>query len=113
MYHTTHRRRIGRWGVLASPRGRCYHGVVQGESSQIHFTFQLPKSTKVIDAVRKFQPAHLYVSLDGNKETYKNMRGCNGHDKVMEVVKAVKDEIPVSLMFCLSPWNTFLICNMS
>ncbi len=62
---------------------------------------------KVIDAVRKFQPAHLYVSLDGNKETYKNMRGCNGHDKVMEVVKAVKDEISVSLMFCLSPWNTF------
>ena len=35
---------------------------------------------KVIDAVRKFHPAHLYVSLDGDKETYKSMRGCNGHD---------------------------------
>ena len=32
---------------------------------------------KVIDAVRKFHPAHLYVSLDGDKETYKSMRGCN------------------------------------
>ena len=62
---------------------------------------------KVIDAVRKFHPAHLYVSLDGDKETYKSMRGCNGHDKVIEVVKAVRDEVPVSLMFCLSPWNSF------
>lgn len=62
---------------------------------------------KVIDLVRLYHPAHLYVSLDGNKDTYKTMRGCNGHDKVIEVVEALKDEIPVSLMFCLSPWNTF------
>lgn len=62
---------------------------------------------KVIDLVRLYHPAHLYVSLDGNKDTYKTMRGCNGHDKVIEVVETLKDEIPVSLMFCLSPWNTF------
>ena len=35
---------------------------------------------RVIDAVRRYQPRHLYVSLDG---------------------------VPLSLMFCLSPWNTF------
>lgn len=35
------------------------------------------------------------------------MRGCNGHDKVIEVVEALKDEVPISLMFCLSPWNSF------
>lgn len=63
--------------------------------------------SKVIAAVRKYHPCHLYVSLDGDKETYKNMRGCNGHDKVIEVVEALKDEIPVSFMFCLSPWNSF------
>lgn len=62
---------------------------------------------KVILAVRSYQPRHLYVSLDGNKETYQYMRGCNGHDKVIEVVETLKDEIPISLMFCLSPWNTF------
>lgn len=62
---------------------------------------------KVVDAVRKYHPVHLYVSLDGNTETYKNMRGCNGHDKVLEVVETLKDEIPISLMFCLSPWNSF------
>lgn len=62
---------------------------------------------KVIEAVRLYHPSHLYVSLDGNKETYKAMRGCDGHDKVLEVIETLKDEVPVSLMFCLSPWNTF------
>lgn len=65
------------------------------------------KPQMVIDAVRKYHPTHLYVSLDGNKDTYKLMRGCDGHDRVVEVVKALKDELPISLMFCLSPWNSF------
>ncbi|NPD92341.1 radical SAM protein [Xylanibacter muris] len=62
---------------------------------------------KVIDVVRKYRPAHLYVSLDGGRDTYKYMRGRDGYDKVIEVVEAVRDIVPVSLMFCLSPWNTF------
>ena len=35
------------------------------------------------------------------------MRGRDGYDRVIEVVEALKDEVPLSLMFCLSPWNTF------
>lgn len=35
------------------------------------------------------------------------MRGCDGHDKVVEVVKALNNVVPLSLMFCLSPWNSF------
>lgn len=35
------------------------------------------------------------------------MRGRDGYDKVVEVVKELKNEIPISLMFCLSPWNSF------
>ena len=62
---------------------------------------------RVIDAVKRFRPRHLYVSLDGDKESYKRMRGCDGYDKVIEVVETLKDEVPLSLMFCLSPWNTF------
>ncbi len=62
---------------------------------------------RVINAVKRFRPRHLYVSLDGDKETYKRMRGCDGYDKVIEVVETLKDEVPLSLMFCLSPWNTF------
>ena len=62
---------------------------------------------RVIDAVRRYQPRHLYVSLDGDRETYQWMRGRDGYDRVIEVVEALKDEVPLSLMFCLSPWNTF------
>lgn len=62
---------------------------------------------RVIESVRQYQPRHLYVSLDGNRETYKQMRGCNGYDRVIQVIEALKDEVPISLMFCLSPWNTF------
>ena len=62
---------------------------------------------RVIDAVRHHQPRHLYVSLDGGRETYRRMRGRDGYDRVIEVVEALKDEVPLSLMFCLSPWNTY------
>ena len=62
---------------------------------------------RVIDVVRLYQPRHLYVSLDGGRETYQRMRGRDGYDRVIEVVEALKDEVPMSLMFCLSPWNTF------
>ena len=62
---------------------------------------------RVIDAVKRFRPHHLYVSLDGGKDTYKRMRGCDGYDKVIELLETLKDEVPLSLMFCLSPWNTF------
>ena len=62
---------------------------------------------KLIEAVRRYHPKHLYVSLDGDKETYKFMRGCNGHDHVIKVLETLKKEMPISLMFCLSPWNTF------
>ena len=62
---------------------------------------------KVIDAVSCYHPQHLYVSLDGDRETYKRMRGRDGFDHVIQVVEALKDEVPLSLMFCLSPWNNF------
>jgi predicted dehydrogenase len=35
------------------------------------------------------------------------MRGRDGYDRVIQVVETLKDEVPLSLMFCLSPWNNF------
>ena len=35
------------------------------------------------------------------------MRGRDGYDHVIEVIETLRDEVPVSLMFCLSPWNSF------
>ena len=62
---------------------------------------------RVIEVVRRYCPRHLYVSLDGNRETYQRMRGRDGYDRVIQVIEALKDEVPLSLMFCLSPWNSF------
>lgn len=62
---------------------------------------------KVIDLTRCYRPKHLYLSLDGDRNTYINMRGVDGYDKVIKVIEALKDEIPISLMFCLSPFNSF------
>ncbi len=62
---------------------------------------------KVVEAVRKYHPKRLYISLDGGPETYAKMRGVDGYDRVIELIENMKDEIPVSLMFCLSPWNSF------
>ncbi len=62
---------------------------------------------KVIQAVYDHHPKHLYLSLDGDKETYKKMRGRDGFDSVIQVIETCKNHIPISLMFCLSPWNTF------
>lgn len=62
---------------------------------------------KVIDLTRRYRPKHLYLSLDGDRDTYKNMRGVDGYDKVIRVIEELKDEIPISLMFCLSPFNSF------
>ena len=62
---------------------------------------------RVIDAVKRFHPRHLYISLDGDEETYKMMRGRDGYGRVIEVVETLNGVVPLSLMFCLSPWNLF------
>ena len=63
------------------------------------------KPDLVIDNVRKYKPSRLFISLDGTKETYKEMRGKDGYDKVLKVIETLKDEVPISVMFCLSPFN--------
>ena len=65
------------------------------------------KPDSVVEAVKKYPPKRLFISLDGNKETYKYMRGKDGYDKVLFVIEECKDIVPVSAMFTLSPYNDF------
>lgn len=62
---------------------------------------------KIIELAKCYHPKRLYLSLDGNRDTYRHMRGVDGYEKVIHVIENLKDEIPVSLMFCLSPFNSF------
>ncbi len=62
---------------------------------------------RVTSLTRKYRPQRLYLSLDGDRDTYRRMRGVDGHGRVMQVLGALRGEVPISLMFCLSPWNDF------
>ncbi|GAO41197.1 radical SAM protein [Flavihumibacter petaseus] len=65
------------------------------------------KPDTLIEAVQKFPPRHLYISLDGDEETYLHMRGKNGYGAVISVIEALHDKLPVSVMFTLTPYNDF------
>ena len=61
----------------------------------------------LIEAVKKYPPKRLYISLDGTKDTYLYMRGKDGYNSVIKVIENCKDLVPISLMFTLSPYNNF------
>ncbi|MBC7848727.1 MAG: radical SAM protein [Chitinophagaceae bacterium] len=65
------------------------------------------KPEKLIDAVLRYKPGRLYISLDGDSDTYRHMRGKDGYASVLSVIEAVKDKVPVFVMFTLSPYNDF------
>ncbi len=65
------------------------------------------KPDKTIEAAKRYLPKRLYVSLDGDKETYKYMRGKDGHDGVIKVIEQLRNVVPISVMFTLSPYNDF------
>jgi len=65
------------------------------------------KPESLIEAVKKFPPKRLYISLDGDKETYQHMRGKDGYDRVIQVIQELKNVVPISTMFTLSPYNNF------
>ncbi|HTI93593.1 MAG TPA: radical SAM protein [Puia sp.] len=62
---------------------------------------------RLIEAVKKYRPHRLYISLDGDKDTYLHMRGKDGYDRVLKVIEELKDIVPVFVMFTLSPYNDF------
>ncbi len=65
------------------------------------------KPDSLIEAVKKYPPKRLFISLDGTKETYLYMRGKDGYDNVLKVISNCRGLVPISLMFTLSPYNNF------
>ena len=65
------------------------------------------KPDSTIEAVNKYPPKRLYISLDGTAETYEYMRGKDGYSSVLKVIEQCSKKVPVSVMFTLSPYNDF------
>lgn len=65
------------------------------------------KPEKLIQAVKKFPPKRLLISLDGTEDTYLHMRGKPGYHSVLTVIEQLHNVLPISVMFTLSPYNDF------
>lgn len=63
------------------------------------------KPEQLIEVVKKTPPARLFISLDGTAETYRHMRGKDGYDKVIKVLETLHKVLPISVMYCASPFN--------
>jgi len=60
---------------------------------------------RLIRCVREYRPHRLYISLDGPAETYLHMRGKDGYERVLQVIRELKGVVPIFVMFTLSPYN--------
>jgi MoaA/NifB/PqqE/SkfB family radical SAM enzyme len=65
------------------------------------------KPDGLIESVRRYKPRRLYISLDGDQNTYLHMRGKDGYAHVIRVIRELKEELPVFVMFTLSPYNDY------
>ena len=65
------------------------------------------KPENVIELVDKHPPRRLFISIDGNKESYLHMRGKDGYDGIINVIEKTHRRVPLSVMFTLSPYNDF------
>jgi MoaA/NifB/PqqE/SkfB family radical SAM enzyme len=62
---------------------------------------------RLIRCVREYRPHRLYISLDGDRDTYLHMRGKDGYERVLQVIRDLKGVVPVFVLFTLSPYNDF------
>lgn len=65
------------------------------------------KPESVIEAVERNPPQRLFISVDGDRESYRHMRGKDGYDGIIQVLEKTHKKVPISLMFTLSPYNDF------
>jgi len=65
------------------------------------------KPESVIEAVEKSPPQRLFISMDGDKDSYLHMRGKDGYEGIINVLEKTHKKVPISLMFTLSPYNDF------
>jgi MoaA/NifB/PqqE/SkfB family radical SAM enzyme len=61
----------------------------------------------IVEAVERNPPQRLFISVDGDRDSYLHMRGKDGYDGIINVLERTHKKVPISLMFTLSPYNDF------
>jgi MoaA/NifB/PqqE/SkfB family radical SAM enzyme len=65
------------------------------------------KPESVIEAVDHHPPQRLFISVDGDKDSYLHMRGKDGYEGIIGIIEQTHKKIPISVMFTLTPYNDF------
>jgi sulfatase maturation enzyme AslB (radical SAM superfamily) len=65
------------------------------------------KPDLLLEAIHEAPPRRLFISLDGDKESYLHMRGKDGYNGIINIIKELHTKVPISCMFTLSPYNDF------
>ncbi|MDZ7695462.1 MAG: radical SAM protein [Deltaproteobacteria bacterium] len=61
---------------------------------------------KLIEAVKKYRIKSVYLSLDGDREGYKRVRGVDAYDNVIKAIKGLSEITSVRVAYTINPWNT-------
>ncbi|OSA93190.1 UNVERIFIED_ORG: radical SAM protein [Clostridium botulinum] len=62
---------------------------------------------KIEDAIAKYGIKRIAFSLDGPRDTYKNVRGIDGFENLMNTIEAIKDKTEIHIDSTINPWNTY------
>ncbi len=60
----------------------------------------------VIQAVEDFKVPALQLSIEGNAETYKEIRGVDKYTNIMRIIHELKDKTQIRIAYTFTPWNT-------
>lgn len=65
-------------------------------------------SDRLAQTVDQYGVRQFSISLDGDREAYRRIRGVDGYDRVMRSLTLLKQRsgVTITLMICLSPWTT-------
>jgi MoaA/NifB/PqqE/SkfB family radical SAM enzyme len=61
----------------------------------------------LIDTVREFNVQKLHISLDGCRETHARIRGIDNFRKIDHVVKELRKETTITLVYTFTPYNSY------
>ncbi len=60
---------------------------------------------RLVEIAERFNNAEIMVSLEGNRETYRRLRGVDAYENVIETIRLLKDKVKVIVGFTFTPWN--------
>lgn len=61
---------------------------------------------RLIEAVKVYHVPNLFISLDGNRDTYKKVRGVDKYTNVIRVIKELKGITSITITYVINPYNT-------